>query len=250
MLKKTLVLFLAMLVCACAKKMPTPEPEEGDAALVWHKMETAPANSGPYRLQLSLRFGSEGEMRRVAALMWGNNSDHLRLDVMAGVGALLARIEENGDHFVLYDPRADKTYIHDGPNRPLLKIGVPLPFTLVQLAEILNGEYGRVFGKDYSTAEIENHNFSFTFADNPGVTLVLDNNGLPVAWRQSGTGWKIFLDYSEDHLPETIRLENSNGRSAILSVKKRETPESSFPTDRLVINVPDDALPLSEYKPS
>ena len=90
---KKLVIFCCLaLLCACARQPVLETSPENRAVLEqrWQKFAAVSSadKSEPYRLQLSLRFGTEGDTRRVTALFWGNSERQLRLDVMAGVGAV------------------------------------------------------------------------------------------------------------------------------------------------------------------
>lgn len=104
-MKKLALLCCFLLACACAKQPSTADlGPEAQARLEnrWQKFTGASdaAPLAPYRLQMSLRFGTEGDTRRVTALFWGNGGRQLRLDVMAGVGAVVAKILEDGQHFL------------------------------------------------------------------------------------------------------------------------------------------------------
>lgn len=251
-MKKLCILFLALLLFACAKKSVGPQTETPELGQYWQKMLAAPAQTDPYRMQVSLRFGSEGDTRRVTGIIWGNNDENIRLDIMAGVGAVIAKIEESGDHFLLFEPSANRAFVHDGPNRPLLKIGVPLPFTLIQLADLLNGHYARVFGSEYTDCALQDGVPCYNLEGDAAGVLSLDANGLPQEWMQQGQGWRLAISYGDNNLPKAIRLENARGKKAILLVKVRETPDKPFDQEQMRLVPPEETpvLPLSEYKPA
>ena len=102
-MKKIIVFCCLALLCACARQPVLETSPENRAVLEqrWQKFAAIGAvdkldKAEPYRLQLSLRFGTEGDTRRVTALFWGNSQRQLRLDVMAGVGTTVAKILEDG----------------------------------------------------------------------------------------------------------------------------------------------------------
>ena len=106
-----------VLLCACARQpaMETPSPEaRAHLEQTWQRYAAADAAvaPAPYRLQLSLRFGTEGDTRRVTALFWGNGQRKLRMDVMAGVGATVASI------FWFLRPTNTKPISIRGPTSP------------------------------------------------------------------------------------------------------------------------------------
>ena len=124
-MKKIIVFCCLVLLCACARQPVLQTSPENRAVLEqrWQKFAAlgAAEKSKPYRLQLSLRFGTEGDTRRVTALFWGNSQRQLRLDVMAGVGTTVAKILEDGQHFLVYSPSENKAYFYQGATKPLLQ---------------------------------------------------------------------------------------------------------------------------------
>lgn len=259
---KKLVLFACfLLLCACAKQpSPLDSDPEAQARLAsrWQKFMAASeaAPRAPYRLQLSLRFGAEGDTRRVTALFWGNSDRQLRLDVMAGVGAVIAKILEDGQHFLVYSPSENKGYFYQGAARPLLRVGVPVPFDLGHLAALLNGRYATVFGDGHSAAaELPEGLARYELSGKPGGSVTLNAEGLPVTWReapQGGKGWNMEIAYDDaaPPLPRRLTLTHTDGKRAILLVKEREKPARTFTAGQMSLTLPEDAplLPLSEYR--
>lgn len=258
-MKKIFLLCAAVLLCACAKQPPVELGTETQTQLEsrWLKftaLSAAPAT--PYRLQLSLRFGAKGDTRRVTALFWGNSERQLRLDVMAGVGAVVAKILEDGQHFLVYSPRENKGYFYQGAAKPLLQVGVPVPFNLGHLADLLNGRYAAVFGKSFTAASsLKDGLARYELAGDMGGSLDINSEGLPVFWREApggGRGWSMEIAYDDSHppLPYRLTLTHSNGKRAILLVKEREKPADAFTVEQMSLTLPESAplLPLAQYK--
>ncbi|WP_288907396.1 lipoprotein insertase outer membrane protein LolB [uncultured Desulfovibrio sp.] len=250
-----------VLLCACARQpaMETPSPEaRAHLEQTWQRYAAADdaVVPAPYRLQLSLRFGTEGDTRRVTALFWGNGQRKLRMDVMAGVGATVANILEDGQHFLVFAPNEHKAYFHQGANKPLLQVGVPVPFNLDHLADLLNGRYAQVFGRDYAEAAVQADGLArYTLEGKPGGSLTLNAQGLPVAWSENAhgaKGWSMEILYTDDAspLPRRLNLTHSNGKRAIVLVKEREKPAQAFTEAQLSLPLPEDVplLPLSQFK--
>lgn len=241
-----LLLCLAVLLTACAKSpqlSATVDPAAATA--LWQRYEAASATpSRPFRVQMSLRYGPEGDSRRVVALLWGNTTDQLRLDVMAGVGVTVAKIAEEGDHFLLYDPGQQKAYFHQGTQKPLLVMGVPVPLGIGDLSALLQGQYGHVFGQTYSAAYATPDGIAYALDhDKLHGTLQLNTQGLPAQWQENGTkGWNMSIAYSEETppLPRRIEINHPNGKRALILVKERDFPTKPFTPENLKLILPED----------
>ena len=257
-MKKFVLLFFAIFLCACARQTTHPGGEqgtEGELVSRWQLYKNAGhVQEKPFRLQLSLRFGEEGNTRRVTALLWGNGGPELRLDVMAGVGSIVAKILEDGPQFLVYAPLERKAYFHQGATSPLLKVGVPIPFDLARLTSLLTGHYALAFGNDFSTAQmLSDGTAQYTLKGMPGGLLSLNSSGLPIAWREAGTdGWQmeILYDDAPRALPRRLNLIHASGKRAILLIKERENPPIPFTREQLRLNFPANTplLPLAQYR--
>lgn len=249
-MKKIILFCLFGLLFACAPKAPVPPQMSQEAEQYWDKMQALGDENvdEPYRMQISLRIGEDGNTRRVTGLLWGQDNN-MRLDIMAGVGVVLAKIHDFDDKFILYTPRENKAFEHIGANKPLLRVGAPLPFNLPQLAALLNGSYAQVFGPGANFIGEKKNLFEYELQDAPSGTIWLDENGLPMRWQNAS--WRLALTYNKDSLkPHSLRLENNDGKKAILNVKEREQPAEPFTAEQLDLKIPDsiEIQPLSEYQ--
>ncbi|MDR3319486.1 MAG: hypothetical protein LBS77_00645 [Desulfovibrio sp.] len=247
---------LAVLLCACAKPQLddlTPEKQAEMETSLQKYLASADIPSKPFRVQMSLRFGTEDDTRRVTALFWGNDEERLRLDVMAGVGVTAAKIIEDGQHFLIYSPNDNKAWFYQGATQPLLQVGVPIPFNLGHLADLLNGRYALVFGKECGNSDfLQDGLLRCELTSKPGGDLTVSADGLPQVWRENGKGhgWKMQIFYSEDTpaLPYRLNLTMENGKRAIVLVKDRENPARPFSDVRLALPADTLLLPLAKYK--
>lgn len=248
------MLFLGACACQTADSLSPAATDDGR----WRQYASvAQPASTPYRIGMSLRFGEEGNTRRVTALLWGNGNADLRLDVMAGVGALVASVADKGDAFLLYAPRDHVAYVHEGSNKPLLKIGVPVPFGLSQLSALLRGQYAQVFGTEYRNARPgpadAEGSLAYLLEGRPGGLLCLDAQGRPVRWQEKEGrehGWIMDIDYDDAALPRRLKLSHDNGKRAIVLIKDRETPAAPFSADAMRLDLPADTriLPLEKFR--
>lgn len=247
-----------VLLCACARHpavVPDLPEQQAQRDALWKRYTASPLPPHPYRIQMSLRLGKEGDTRRVVAILWGNNTQELRCDIMAGVGAIVAKIHEDAQRFLVYSPMDNKAYFHNGANKPLLQVGVPIPFNLEHLAALLLGRYAEAFGLTYTTASFDaDGRPQYDLEGSPGGRLTLNEAGQPVAWQEHphGDGWRMQLAYTEEapSLPRRLTLLHSNGQRALVLVKEREKPAEAFGKAQLALSVPRSTplLPLSQYK--
>ncbi len=251
---------LAVALGACAKIQPSGEPAAPDAAgRAWLEYENSVAKPGPYRIQLSMRYSDNNDSRRVTAIFWGNGTDDaMRLDIMAGVGANIAKIFDEGDHFLLLATGEGRAYFHQGGNKPLLQIGVPMPFGLKTLGSVLTGRYDQAFGLAYTGQVYTSKNglLAYNLPDKPlGGVLELNQFGQAVRWSETrGRGWSMNIDYDDatPARPRKIEVSHPGGQRAIVLVKEREKVSSPFERENITIKLPPgtELLPLKEFKGS
>lgn len=243
------------LLTACGKQaqfadpaLPLDAATTAAAQTLWQRYEALSApQPRPFSVQMSLRYGPEGDTRRVTAVLWGNTARNLRLDVMAGVGVTVANISEQEQHFLLYDPGQQQAYFHQGSQKPLLVLGVPVPLGLGDLSALLQGQYGQVFGTSYTRAQaaaLKNGDMAYRLDDTKlkGL-LTLNAAALPIAWQETGTkGWVMSIDYSDDTppLPRKLEINHPNGKRAIILVKERDFPAQAFTEENLRLILPED----------
>ena len=139
------LLVLSLQACATrGTEIGTSAPSDASNA-AWQAYQgyasARASDHDPYRLSGSLRYGSQGDTRRVETLLWSNGYLPIRLDVMAGIGALVARIQETQDSFTAYAPNENKAIVHKGPQRVQLNFGRPVPFSLRDFSSLMRGRF-------------------------------------------------------------------------------------------------------------
>ncbi len=243
-----------VLLSSCAQRFTRLSPEQhlNIVERYTHRSTKASTSLEPYRVNASLRFGYEGDTRRVTLWMWANESP-VRLDLMAGVGALLARVYQSETSFMAYLPSEQIAWTLTSPDKTVLStaflnMNVPIPFDLLDLAALIQGHFFQVFGElDTATAQIP------TMADSIRLTLTntrlqgdvsVNREGLPVAWHDNTSGWSMILQYdaTSPDKPNSITLQHTDGQNAILLIKKRETPKKAFTEKQLQLRMPPGTL--------
>ena len=77
------------------------------------------------------------------ALLWGNGKPGspypLRLDLLAGVGSVVAKVRETEHSFTAFVPDENVAYVHPEGASTLASFGVPIPLDLHSLTQMLTG---------------------------------------------------------------------------------------------------------------
>ncbi|ABM28568.1 conserved hypothetical protein [Nitratidesulfovibrio vulgaris DP4] len=249
------------LAGGCASKAPRGALAPADtAATVWNAYKAYSAaterDTGPFRLETSLRYNAGDDGHRVIALIWGNGKAPLRLDIMAGIGATVAKIRETDDTFLAYSPNEQKAYHHYGDGKALFSFGVPVPFSVSDLTAMLDGRFGSVFGLR-SAGEatlVPGMGIAYTLeGKRPGGSLVISEAGLPVRWTDgTADGWNLAVTYAEDAdatatpMPRKLVFQHGKGYNAIILVKERVRLDTPFSPEQLGLELPEGTtlLPL------
>ncbi len=272
-LRNTFPIVIAVLtlsLAACAPKSPSGMSPEAQVSAehIWQKYnQSGEASLGSFRNSLSLRYGEEGKTQRVNALLWGNNAREIRLDANAGVGITVAKIYEGPSTFMVYAPQENTAYYHEGKQKPLFSVGVPMPLGLSHLTRLLEGQYSQVLGQKHIgtvtppsadasllAKDIPKGAMQYTLSEGPFQgTLVLNTDGLPLYWREAvanSQGWSILFSYRDgDTKPYRLRIRHgATGKQALLLVKERSLQDTPFTDVQMRLTLPEDVrvLPLEE----
>lgn len=231
---------------ACATRTSGVGQPAGSSDATWQAFEAYASargsEHGPYRLNASLRHGTQGDTRRVTILLWSNGYLPIRLDVMAGVGALVARVQETSEGFTAYAPNENKALVHKGTQRVQLNFGRPVPFALRDFSALMRGRFHEVFGaaEGLNPRKLPNGDTAYTLSGGilPG-TLELRPDGLPAGWSQD-KGWSMEIGYDDGNppLPYKFKLTHPDGYTAILLVKDRQKPDAVFADEQLALDLP------------
>ncbi|MDL2271630.1 hypothetical protein LJC23_01185 [Desulfovibrio sp. OttesenSCG-928-I05] len=202
----------------------------------------ADALSGPFRLSANLHYAGDEGTQRVSAYFWGNgaqeNPHPLRLDIQGGMGTVMAAVREDASSFMAYIPSDNAVYLSPSGTGSLEAFGVPVPFSLADLALLFNGRYEHFFLGAESGTESGEHSAPAAFQNEDGVvcfalaeengarfagTLVLGAGGLPLSWTEQGeNGWTLLIDYPADSTrttPRRVRFKHAGGKQATVVVR-------------------------------
>lgn len=270
-LRLSLLLVLTLLCSACAVRTwedTAPQPpvrgegkaasEDEQAEMIWQRFSTQAATAevmtGPFRIAANLRYTDpQGESARVSALLWGNgNADTpypLRLDLMAGVGSVISKIQEDSNRLLAYSPQEKTAYVQEGGDRQLASFGVPIPMTLGDLTLLLSGRAGQLFlpaGAQalalppYHNLSADSVNFTLPAAKLPGI-LELSSLGVPLSWKElRENGWTIAFEPGEANplQPQKLRISHPTGYNALIVVKDISRVSPPFTSAQMTLVLP------------
>lgn len=263
--RAALALLLLMLAACAPKQAPhvSPPVEETAAsdekgAQIWQRFRTQAATaevmSGPFRISGTLRYtDAKGENARVSSLLWGNGRAEtpypLRLDLLAGVGTVVAKAREDKGGFVAYVPEEKSAYIQEGDDGTLASFGVPVPLSLGDLALLLTGRCGTLFlpdslHNDSGTPEYaltaDGARFAIPDARLPGL-LELSSTGAPLSWKEQGRdGWSIVMEsgVANPLQPRRLRISHPNGLTALVVVKEIARVSPPYSAEQMSLLLP------------
>lgn len=274
-----LLLFLPLFLAGgCAPKQPpspvpapAPEPEKAPdtqadkpvdkGAAIWEAFQARAASatflSGPFRISGTLRYTDDkGETQRVSSLLWGNGKAAtpypLRLDLLAGVGTVVAKVREDKNSFLAYVPGEKRAYLMEGEDRTLASFGVPVPLSLGDLTQLLTGLPGALFldrnaeekapGAPEYVLTGRGAVFQIPGAPLPGM-LELSESGVPLGWKEKGgKGWSIALEPGGKNplQPQKARVLHPAGYSALIVVKEIARVSPPYSPDQMGLDTPPD----------
>jgi len=249
------MLALLLVLTACATRHgetlppppPLPEPQPDDKGVqIWQRFmiraKSAEGTTGPFWINANLRYtDSAGKNSRVSSLLWGNGQADspwpLRLDLLAGIGTVVAKVHEDALTFTAFSPDENTAWVHEGGTRTLASFGVPVPLSLSDLTLLLTGRSGLLFIPP--SAEIGQAAWvppKHTLTENgaryivpdarlPGV-IELSESGTPIAWKErkpdGSDGWSIEFkpDDVNPLLPIRLRIAHPQGYSALIVVRE------------------------------
>lgn len=228
------VLGVCMVLNACAPgKVTLPSAEEQEAR--WQKFTTHTISENPYTLQGSFRFGDKDNTNRVNYIFWSNGSLPLRVDVMAGVGASIAKVREDTEQVLMYLVQEKRAIRMEnfGEMNPLVSLGMPVPLSFYEMSLLLRGGFNQVLQElqldtvKSKKAKKDHEKYTYYFSSiNMDGMVQLNALGMPVHC-EIDNAWAFDLQYEENNamLPYRVVISSLiDDYKAILLVKERSTP--------------------------
>ena len=181
----------------------------------------------PFSIRLTVNAGKSVngnvDTHRVTAVMWGNDLNHIRMDINAGIGAILARCVETDKELNIYIPNEEILFVRNKETQlqPVI-MGIEFPFYLSEIAMLSLG----------SIKHLLNHKAN-------GHVKSTTSDGRPLKWIDKN-GWIVeFMYRDSSNYPYKIKAnKNDDSQTEAIILIKQVQVAPKFSSDQMQIDVP------------
>lgn len=242
----------SLLATGCAA--PRPGPSGPDAAkAVYDTFLANQAKNTPapaFSLAGSMSFSKGGRSGRLNYRFYGNFADPVRLDLTTPIGGAYAHLREDGAAFSAFVPDRDTLYQHAGTREGAARLGMPLPFTLRELAALVSGRFGELAPSRYASVKTVPGGYEYHFSGDPRLSgLTLDFKGNPRHLTGQGVEpWRVAFEDDEPTpgmaapVARRLTLTTPGGATLTLRVKSLQARPTPYPAADLELPVPPNAM--------
>uniref|UniRef100_I2Q0A6 Uncharacterized protein n=1 Tax=Desulfovibrio sp. U5L TaxID=596152 RepID=I2Q0A6_9BACT len=246
-----LVAALALLATGCAapRPGPGPAPAADEARVVYKNFLANQAKNQPapaFSLAGSMSFSRAGKSGRLNYRFYGNFKNPVRLDLTTAFGGAYAHLREDGEEFTAFLPDKNAVYRHADTRQGAARLGMPLPFTLREMAALVSGRLGELAPPDYASAKKVAGGYEYAFSRDPRLAgLTLDFSGNPRHLTGRGVEpWRVDFEDEEPApgmaapVARRLTLTTPGGASLVLRVKSLAPRETPYPAADLELPIP------------
>jgi hypothetical protein len=234
-----------LLFSACGLVKPSLYEQLGEnKAALWEafRNRTELGRPGdPVRISAALYYFGKTRKNRTTINLWGVSGQVMRLDVQAGFGTLVSAWLERQDYFLAYFPTEEVAYAGSDLLAGQKALGLSIPVTLLDLADLVMGRLDAMAPAQYDHAEETLTGVRYLFEEGSLASLTLDTKGRAVAAAgREPTPFRIELsEYPEkgDGFPKRIVVKTDEA-SALLRVKTLEHRIAPWPKQALELKLP------------
>ncbi len=242
---------LAAALSGCGAMRPAP-PAADEASAVYKTFLANQAKNDPapaFSLSGSLSFSKGSKSGRLNYRFYGNFANPVRLDLTTAMGGAYAHLREDGQEFAAFVPGRNVVYLHNDAKAGASRLGIPLPFTMRELAAVVSGRFGELAPGRYASAKKVANGYEYAFSGDPRLSsLTLDFEGRPR--HLTGTGvepWRV--EFTDDEptpglaapVARKLVLTTPGGSSLTLRVKSLQARQTAYPAADLELPVPPQA---------
>ncbi|MHC1789356.1 hypothetical protein [Solidesulfovibrio sp.] len=240
---------LALWLSGCAAITAPPPPAADEAKAVYAAFLAAQAHNEPIRafsLSGSLSFAKGSKSGRLNYRFYGNFANPVRLDLTTPMGGAYAHLRETGGEFTAFVPGRNTVFTHADTRTGASRLGMPLPFTLRELAAVVAGRLGELAPARYASAKKVADGYEYAFSGDPRLSsLTLDFQGKPRHLTGRGLEpWRV--DFEDDEavpgmaaaVARRLVLTTPGGATLTLRVKSVQPRQAPYPAADLELPVP------------
>ncbi len=229
------------------REKPSIVPKEANSTWseFWARQDRAPPLPA-VSLQGSLNIFTPEQKRRVTFELWGNLPTPLRLHLRAGIGATISIWEIRGNRVLIFSPRSNEAYIAANTAQGTAAMGMRLPFSLPEMAQLLAGKWQDLLPRKHGGFEATPSGYAFSLQGEQRIErVVLDDRARVVAISGNRPyGWsmerKALTARDGRILSRRIELTTQREEELILRVKEFEQRSSSWPKADMRLTLPQD----------
>lgn len=246
-------LALLLLMAGCASKQPGAPVAADEAKTVFAAFRTGLAPSQPapaFSLSGSMSFSRGNRSGRLNYRLYGDYGRLVRLDLTTAVGGAYASLFEDEREFIAFIPARNTVYRHADTRQGAAKLGMPLPFSLRELAALTSGRYEALVPDRFAAAKKTADGYQYAFSGSARFSsLTLDFAGVPRHLVGVGVEpWKIDFEDAEAApglaapVARKLTLTTPGGATLIVRVKSLQARPSPYPAADLELPVPPNAV--------
>ncbi|MEL7638806.1 MAG: hypothetical protein AAGU21_04095 [Solidesulfovibrio sp.] len=251
-LRPLAALALALFLAGCAGK-PATAPLTDESKAVFATFQAGQTSIPPapaFSLSGSMSFSRGNRSGRLNYRLFGDYGRTVRLDLTTPVGGAYAALFENSQEFIAYVPSRNAVYRHADTRQGAARLGMPLPFSLRELAALASGRLGALVPDRYAAAKKTADGYQYAFSGNARFTsLTLDFAGNPRHLVGVGVEpWRIDLEDDEAvpgmaaPVARKLTLTTPGGATLTVRVKTLQARPSPYPAADLELPVPPNAV--------
>jgi len=249
---------MLVALSGCATKRPSDAVQSTPEAAwqVFRQYYCTPPKAPGLLVKASLSYSRSKPIKRTnrtVISMWGDFSGPMRLDISAGIGKLLAHIREDEKGLLVFYPSDKKAYAHANSVLGATRLGMPFPFSLNELANVIVGDFSGLVPNKYAETSRKNSGFAYQFNDGLVSRVVLDETGRPILLEgrttkayETAQAWRLEINTYEEAvgkaapLPGRLTLTLDNGEKGVLRIKARELKLVAWPAKSTGLKLPKD----------
>lgn len=253
--------FLFLGGCATRTPFVSSVPHAAPSESIWQTFRQTQSSLPAQESLLckaTLTVISHDQHNRLRLSLWGNTPAPLRATLSSGLGLSLAEWREENEKWTFFFPQENKAYLHKNGFQGLAALGIDLPLSLKDLAQIIFLSLDTMIPEEFiSSRSIPEGNREFSLAEStsPIRSVTLDSRALPVSFAGvQPRPWKLeidellFLDIGRPAI-KIMSLQFADGKMIIMAIKEAVIKNEPWSEQSTALPLPADTVivPLDQF---